>query len=95
MHWLVEAKTVGPNAQNAVREAIGQLLAYRHFCYRDVGRSEPAMVALFSEPIGGAFVQLLVSLDIEVIWWTPDGWEGAASGSGGLLKALAARGVMT
>jgi hypothetical protein len=25
VHWLVEAKTVGPNAETAVREAIGQL----------------------------------------------------------------------
>ncbi|GAA4727504.1 hypothetical protein GCM10023328_02170 [Modestobacter marinus] len=30
-HWLVEAKTVGTKAELAVREAIGQVYAYRHF----------------------------------------------------------------
>ena len=32
-HLLVEAKTVGPNSEFAVREAIGQLLAYEYLYY--------------------------------------------------------------
>jgi hypothetical protein len=61
-----------------VREAIGQLFAYRHFCYRELGRPDPALVALFSEPIGDAFVELLASLNIEAIWRTEEAWKGYA-----------------
>jgi hypothetical protein len=75
-HWLVEAKTVGPNAEVVVREAIGQLFAYRHFCYRDIDRPDPHLVALFSEPIGDAFVNLIASLGIEAIWRDQGEWHG-------------------
>ena len=78
-HWLVEVKTVGANAEQAVRDAIGQLFSYRHFCYRENGRADPCLVALFSEPVGDALVDLATSLDIEVIWWHGDGWSGRAS----------------
>lgn len=83
-HWLVEAKTVGPNAEFAVREAIGQLFAYRHFCYRDVGRPEPRLLALFNEPVGDAFLPLLGDLGIEVVWRTTIGWN-STSGAAALL----------
>jgi hypothetical protein len=87
-HWLVEAKTVGPNAEVAVREAIGQLIAYRHFCYRTLKREDPALVALFSEPVGEAFVDLLVSIGIEAIWRDSGTWRGTAgSAHPGLLAA--------
>jgi len=76
VHWLVEAKTVGANAEKVVREAIGQLFAYRHFCYRELGRPDPDLVALFSEPVGDAFAELLASLQIEAIWRTGESWEG-------------------
>lgn len=78
-HWLVEVKTVGANAEHVVRDAIGQLFSYRHFCYRKNGRADPYLVALFSEPVGDALVDLAISLDIEVIWWHGDGWSGRAS----------------
>lgn len=41
IHWLVEAKTVGVNAEPAVRAAIGQLFAYRHFFYREKHKPDP------------------------------------------------------
>jgi MrcB-like, N-terminal domain len=53
--WQVEAKVIYQgNATSAVREAIGQLLTYRHFLYADA--APPRLLALFSEPIGGAYV---------------------------------------
>ncbi|GAA0651122.1 hypothetical protein GCM10010174_88500 [Kutzneria viridogrisea] len=86
-HWLVEAKTVGPNAEHAVRDAIGQLFAYRHFCYREVGRPDPRLVALFSEPVGDAFVELLTSLGIESIWQAGGIWTGGGPDPAGSLLA--------
>jgi hypothetical protein len=74
-HWLIEAKTVGPNAELAVREAIGQLLAYRFFCYPS-GRN-PHLMALFSAPIGGAFGELLASLGIEYLCRSEGAWAGS------------------
>jgi hypothetical protein len=77
-HWLIEAKTVRPNAELAVRAAIGQLYSYRHFYYREYGYPDPALVALFAEPVGAALAALLVSLGIEGIWFAGRNWEGAA-----------------
>jgi len=88
-HWLIEAKTVGANAERAVREAIGQLFGYRHFCYRDLHRPDPALVALFSEPIGDAFVDLLTSLGIEAVWRDSGEWRGSAPLVGHSLHAAA------
>jgi hypothetical protein len=89
-HWLVEAKTVGLNAEEAVRAAIGQLFTYRHFCYRELRRQDPALVALFSEPIGDAFSELLVTLGIEAIWRSNATWHGASpAGQPGLRQYLA------
>lgn len=85
-HWLVEAKTVGANAEFAVRDAIGQLFAYRHFCYRVAGRSEPRLLALFNEPVGDAFLELLGDLDIEAVWATTNGWK-STTGAEALLQA--------
>ncbi|MFG1659595.1 MrcB family domain-containing protein [Micromonospora chersina] len=75
-HWLVEVKTVGANAEHAVRDAIGQLFSYRHFCYRENDRTDPSLVALFSEPVGPALVDLMVSLGIEAIWRQGAEWCG-------------------
>lgn len=91
-HWLVEAKTVGANAEHAVREAIGQLFAYRHFCYRELKRSDPALVALFSESIGDAFASLLTSLGIEAVWREDGEWRGRSPSIGQSLLATAASG---
>ncbi|WP_080636942.1 MrcB family domain-containing protein [Salinispora vitiensis] len=89
LHWLVEVKVVGPNAETVVREAIGQLFSYRHFCYRDIERPDPNLVALFSGPIGDAFVDLLVSLGIETIWRAGGDWCGRApTGVPSLLAAV-------
>ncbi|MBM7079134.1 MrcB family domain-containing protein [Micromonospora humida] len=85
-HWLVEVKTVGANAEHAARDAIGQLFSYRHFCYRENGRNDPALVALFSEPVGDALVDLMVSLGIEAIWRHGAQWFGRTpSGAPSLL----------
>ncbi|MFY1617849.1 MrcB family domain-containing protein [Micromonospora sp. WMMD736] len=88
-HWLVEVKTVGANAEHAVRDAIGQLFSYRHFCYRENGRSDPSLVALFSEPVGEALVDLIESLGIEAIWRQGAEWCGRTSGGARSLLAAA------
>ncbi len=79
-HWLVEAKTTGGGTESAVRDAIGQLLAYRHFLYRSRGLADPHLLALFDQPIGGAFEELLASLEINVVWWGGDEWYGSPGG---------------
>lgn len=83
--WLVEAKVVyRGNATNAVRAAIGQLICYRHFLYR--GKPAPRLLALFSEPIGIAYVECLESLGIASVWKAPHGWWGSDSAiSAGLV----------
>ncbi|WP_327033926.1 MrcB family domain-containing protein [Micromonospora ureilytica] len=87
-HWLVEVKTVGSNAEHAVREAIGQLFSYRHFCYRENTRPDPSLVALFSEPVGDALVALIVSLGIEAVWRQGAEWCGRTPvGARSLLAA--------
>lgn len=85
-HWLVEAKTVGPNAEFAVRDAIGQLFAYRHFYYRQPARPDPKLLALFHEPVGDAFLVLLGDLGIEAICATTSGWS-STPGADALLRA--------
>lgn len=83
--WLVEAKTVGANAEIAVREAIGQLFAYRHFYYRDQQQADPNLLALFNAPIGGALEQLLMSLDIDFVYRDGAQWV-ASKGAHGLIQ---------
>jgi hypothetical protein len=73
--WLIEAEVVRNNAEPAVREAIGQLYAYRHFYYRVQDRPEPILAAMFSGPIGDAFVQLLDTLSIIAIWNEHSDWH--------------------
>jgi hypothetical protein len=75
---LVEAKTVPNNAELAVREAIGQLFAYRHFIYRARGQSDPILLALFAEPVGDAFATLLTDLGITTGWFSDRTWRGTA-----------------
>ena len=83
--WLVEAKVVKANAELAVREAIGQLFAYRHFFYREEGRPDPLLVALFSEEPGDAFTPLLSSLGIEAVWLDAGEWRSSGNGTDSLL----------
>lgn len=75
MEWLVEAKIVYEgNVTNAVRDAIGQLLQYRHLLYPE--GTAIRLVALFSEAIGEAYVDLLSSLGIRAVWKSSSGWGG-------------------
>lgn len=72
--WLIEAKIVyRGNATNAVRAALGQLYAYRHFLYE----TPPALVALFSEPVGDAYVGFLEGCGIRTVWWERGFWLGS------------------
>lgn len=66
-HLLCEVKVVKANAEGAVREAIGQLFAYRFFLYQG-GSSPDHLIAVFSDAVGSAFVDLLSSLGIESVW---------------------------
>lgn len=77
LEWLVEAKTVGLNAEPAVRGAIGQLFAYRHFYYREAGKLDPRLLALFNAPIGRGFENLLTTLDIDFVSRVGGAWRGS------------------
>lgn len=72
---LVEAKVVR-STTTAVREAVGQLLEYRHFLYKDC--PPPRLLALFTDDIQ-VYVPYLESLGIASVWKTPDGWAGSPS----------------
>lgn len=75
-HWLIEANMVrAGDGVHAAREAVGQLLFYSFFLYESdesVGK-----VALFSEAVGEACVQLLEQLGIAVVWKNGHGWAGS------------------
>ncbi len=72
---LVEAKVLyGHNATQAVRAAIGQLLTYQHLLHS--GKIE--LLALFSEPIGDEFINLLGKIQIAAIWRDRDQWSASA-----------------
>lgn len=74
--WLVEAKVVyNGNASQAARAAIGQLFEYSHFLYEL--ECQPRRMALFSEPLGDAFVALFETLGIAVVWKGSDGWNAS------------------
>lgn len=76
IEWLVEAKTVGINAELNVRAAIGQLFAYRHFYYRQYSLPDPTLLALFDGLIGAAFEGLLSSLGIAFLCRNGSEWHG-------------------
>lgn len=74
--WLVEAKVVyDGNASQASRAAIGQLLEYSHFIYAPGFR--PRMMALFTEPLGDAFIALLETHGIAAVWKGRRGWDAS------------------
>jgi hypothetical protein len=76
--WLVEGKVLyNGNATDAVRAALGQLYAYRHFLYR----AAPAMglLALFAEPVGDGFVSFLEDYGVGSVWKDADSWSGSPS----------------
>jgi hypothetical protein len=71
-----------------VREAIGQLFAYRHFFYRLEDKPDPLLVALLSENVERAFADLLNSLGIEAIWLEAGEWRTSTSSNDSLLHQL-------
>jgi hypothetical protein len=70
-HLLVEAKIVRANPEFAVREAIGQLLAYEFVFYT----APVTKVALFSAPIGDLWADLLSGLSIATVWLDGPQWR--------------------
>ena len=73
--YLVEVKVLYQgNATDAVRSALGQLLAYSYFLYEPT--ESPRLIALFSEPVGSAFEQFLAKLNVLAIWWDAGRWQG-------------------
>lgn len=77
--WIVEVKAVYKgDATRAVREAFGQLFEYRHFLYDE----ETRVVALFSEPVGDAYVAYLEAYGVRVVWCDDDEWCGSPSSLG-------------
>jgi hypothetical protein len=75
VEYLIEAKTVSHDGEAAVRDAIGQLFAYRHQYYDKAAR--PKMVALFNLPIDQMWQDLL--LELEIAWIARDGASWSAS----------------
>lgn len=74
--FLIEAKMVRNNdARNAVRGALGQLYDYQYFLYKLSEKTQPCLLALFSENIGAAYVKFLDSLDIGSIWLDSGEWK--------------------
>jgi hypothetical protein len=75
VEYLIEAKTVSHDGEAAVRDAIGQLFAYRHQYYDQAVR--PRMVALLNLPIDQTWQDLL--LELEIAWIARDGASWSAS----------------
>jgi hypothetical protein len=74
--WLVEGKVLyAGNATQAVRAALGQLYAYRHFLYPL--QPDLRLLALFAEPIGDAFASFLEEVGVASVWRVPDAWAGS------------------
>jgi hypothetical protein len=72
MEYLVEAKTVNLDGESAVRDAIGQLFAYRYEYYpKD---SYPQLVALFNLPIDGFWQSLLEELSVHWVFKKEGEW---------------------
>lgn len=77
--WLIEVKVVyGGRTMEAARSAMAQLFSYQYFWYTVPGVPPPTgLVALFSEPIGEAFVRFLNSRGIMSVWKESVGWRGS------------------
>ena len=70
---LIEAKTVGKSQEDVVRQAIGQLFAYRYVYYK--GENIP-LIALFNREISTFWQGLLSSLGIQFIYFRNNNWSG-------------------
>ena len=77
--WLVEVKVVySGDATRAVRDALSQLLWYRHFLYLRNGKDAPTgLMALFSDPVGGPFIDFLETWGVASVWKQGTGWKGS------------------
>jgi len=73
--WLVEAKSVTDDGESAVRDAIGQLFAYRHEYYTKRDRPHPHLLALLNRPVAQMWLELLEELGIGVISWNGESWS--------------------
>ena len=71
-------------ATSAVREAVGQLLEYRHFLFPSGSALVP--IALFSEPIGEAFVTYLAGLGIAAVWKDGEQWCQLSRGTSAVAE---------
>lgn len=74
VHLLIEAKTVRANSEFAVREAVGQLLAYEYVFYSTHAANK---VALFSSPVGPLWVKFLKHHKIDCVWLDGAEWKSA------------------
>lgn len=70
---LIEAKSVGKSQELVVRQAIGQLFAYRYVYYQ--GKDVP-LIALFNREINELWQGLLTSLKIHYIYSKNNKWQG-------------------
>jgi hypothetical protein len=70
---LIEAKSVGKSQEIVVRQAIGQLFAYRYVYYQ--GKDIP-LIALFNREINEIWQGLLASLNIYCIYSKNNKWHG-------------------
>jgi hypothetical protein len=74
--FLTEVKVFpAGRPHRAIRECIGQLFEYRKF----LGPEPASLVAALSAHPGDAFVDLLTSLHIAVVWPAAAGWAGSAN----------------
>jgi hypothetical protein len=73
IEFLVEAKTVKTDGEEAVRDAIGQLLAYRYEYYEKDYR--PELIALFNLKISELWQGLLEELEIEWVFSHNGNWH--------------------
>lgn len=72
IEYLVEAKTVNNDGEAAVRDAIGQLFAYRYEYYPR--NSHPQLVALFNLPVDDFWCELLEELQIHWVYKKSGKW---------------------
>jgi len=70
---LIEAKSVGKSQELVVRQAIGQLFAYRYVYYQ--GKDIP-LIALFNREINEIWQGLLASLNIYCVYSKNNKWHG-------------------
>jgi hypothetical protein len=70
---LIEAKSVGKSQELVVRQAIGQLFAYRYVYYQ--GKDIP-LIALFNREINEIWQGLLASLNIYCVFSKNNEWHG-------------------